>query len=503
MAEVTLRQIQDTLAARDPGVASLIIELAREGIPHEDAEGKPFREGALTLNHFLLETRTSDFRKKDVEEQKQYRLQQLKAIEAKDAEIPCPDRLKVYDVIESLWKSDDVFSRTTLIDVLKEIPLCYGPWRAIKRIFKEAEEKNDTEIYATIAARVDLEAARPYLSLDGPSSSTLKYMRRRAWRYLKRTGQTFPAIYPDVATDFLAAYNYLSFWELKDTWIAAHILAHEGGKYNRNRFLHVPNNFQKSRAFPDLWRRSPRPLFSLLERANSDVALKFATDALKSDFRASLRDVEAEWVRRLFSVKRDPVDEFAVWILENVPKFEQAAFRDLGLHDGVVGLLESTSSKARKYGSEYARVQARDLPLDKLLVLAKSDNPEVTTLVKELILERDPRKEIGLDAWGELINASDAAEWVREALRKHFGASELTPQWFEQQLQATSNYQATEFLQTHLLKLHPAKKLGVAYFMNLIKKRRRSCNRSRQVCSRTNYQNRPVPSSTRILSNGS
>lgn len=471
MADVTLRQIRSALDARDPEVVALIVDLAGRPIPSHNVDGSPFREGALTLNQFIGETRTSDFRTKNKAEQHQYRVQQFKSIEADDAEVTCPDRLKIYEVIEELWEGEDVFTRSTLIEVLKSVPLTYGPWRAIKRIFKEAEAKNDTEVYATIAARVDCEAVGGYRMGEGPTQGTLLYMRRRAWRYLRRIGETFPAIYPDVATDFLAAYGDLSHYQLRNTWVAAHILAHEGGEFNRNRFLSIPSSFQKSRAFPDLWTRSPRPLFSLLERAKSDCALQFATQGLKTDFRASLREVESEWVQRLFSVKRTPVDEFAVWILENVPKFEQSAFRELGLHDGVVGLLGSESRPARKYGCEYTKVHARDLPLETLIRCIKADRKSVVSLAKELILERDARNDIGLEGWGELLEATEAADWVQESVRKHFGASELTPDWFKHQLFKTRSYAASEFFKSHLLKLHSAESLGFAYFMDLIESR--------------------------------
>ena len=368
MAEVTLQQIGNALLARDPRVVGLIQSLASAPLPHENEDGTPFREGAPTLNQFIRETRNRTFRKTPPQEQEVFRVQQLAALEAEDAEVPCPDRLKLYEVMEELWEGTDVFSRTTLLEVLRTIPFTYGPWRAVKRIFKEAEARNDTEVYGIIAARIDMEANNPYRPYDGPTRETLLYMRRRAWQYLRRIGKTLPAIYPDVASDFLSSYGgELGHWDLRNTWIAAHIFCHENGSYSRNRFKSVPNTVANrrgprkrtplldGRAFSDLWRRSPRPLFSLLERAKSEVVLGFATDSLKADFRASLREVEPEWVNRLLASKSAAVDEFVVWILKNVPKFEQSAFRDLGLHNQVLGLLTSDSNPAVRYAVDYAK----------------------------------------------------------------------------------------------------------------------------------------------------
>src|SRR6202022_4171253 len=100
-------------------------------------------------------------------------------------------------------------------------------------------------------------------------------------------------------------------------------------------------------------------LFSLLERARSDQVWEFATSALKTDFRALLREVEPAWVARLVNVGSKTIDSFVVWILNNVPRFEQAAFRTLGLHEAVLRLFDSRSDEARAYAADYARTHAR------------------------------------------------------------------------------------------------------------------------------------------------
>ena len=155
MADITIRQIENALEAQDPLVTSLIIDLASQPIPYEDKDGTPYREGAPTFPQFLSETRTSKFRKKSPEEQEKYRVQQVALLAQNDAEIPFPERLKLHQVILSLWQNEDPFSRETLKEVLKTVPLTYGPWRALKIIFKKAEEINDTEIYAILSARID------------------------------------------------------------------------------------------------------------------------------------------------------------------------------------------------------------------------------------------------------------------------------------------------------------------------------------------------------------
>ena len=471
MEEVTLDQVRAALAARDPKVVDLVVALARQSLPTRHEDGTPYREGAPTFQGFVAESRRTAFRKQPKEDQGHWRRQQVAALENEAAEIPLPDRLRAHEVILELWTADDLFSRTCLKDLLRDIPLSYGPWRAVKRIFKEAEAADDTEVMGLLAARFDL-AVSGYGagdSTDAPTRSTMLYLRRRGWRYLRRLGETLPACYPDAAADFLVGYSKgLTRYNVGSTWIAAHILFHEQTKYTRNRFRSSTRDVLKFRAFADTWRRSPRPLFGLLERARSELVHEFATQALKSDFRASIREVEPEWVVRLVTVGSDTIDEFVVWVLENVPRFEPAAFRELGLHGPTLHLLDSNSKKARVFAADYARNHARDLDLDTLIHLAVGPRAEARQLARDLILERDPRKDIGLDTWGRLVVAAPCTEWAADALRKHFGASELTPDWFRGSFAASRSLGATRFLTDLLLKLHPAKKLGHAFFTDLV-----------------------------------
>jgi hypothetical protein len=88
--------------------------------------------------------------------------------------------------------------------VIATVRLTFGPWRALKRIFKEAEAKGDTEVYGALAARFDKEYAGH--GARGVSQRTLAYLARRAWRFLRRTAVQLPATFADVAVDFLSRY---------------------------------------------------------------------------------------------------------------------------------------------------------------------------------------------------------------------------------------------------------------------------------------------------------
>ena len=59
------------------------------------------------------------------------------------------------------------------------------------------------------------------------------------------------------------------------------------------------------------------------------------------------------WINGSASAKI--IDDFAIWVLANVPKFEEGAFREMGLHEPVLELFRSPSKNARKYAADYAR----------------------------------------------------------------------------------------------------------------------------------------------------
>jgi hypothetical protein len=456
-----LDDVRRAWEARDPELVGLLQTLVAQ--PDEQPTS-PVREGAPTFARFLAVIQSHAFHRKPAEEQAHYRREQLKALEAPDAEVPLPDRLRTHEVILRLWEDNGPFARTCLLRIIAGIKLTYGPWRALKRIFKEAEARGDTEIFGALAARLDAAHAGGRFEV---SRLTLAYLRRRAWRYLRRLAVTLPAAYADAAADVLAHYPNDTNWN--GTWIANHIFYHETRQYNRNRFVYhsPPASLLKHRAFAELWRRSPRPLFALLERARSERVWEFATSALKNDFRALLREVEPSWVARLVNVGSRTIDDFVVWILTNVPRFEQAAFRTLGLHEAVLRLFDSPSGEAREYAADYARTHARDLPVGELVRLANNENQAVHKLARDLLQSRDPRKEVGLEGWGRLLETRFGHQLAATVLRKHFGARELTPEWFTVRL-FSPNEAAFEFARATLPQVHPYQKLGAGFFCQLI-----------------------------------
>jgi hypothetical protein len=135
----------------------------------------------------------------------------------------------------------------------------------------------------------------------------------------------------------------------------------------------------------------------------------------------------------------------------------------------VIRLFDSPSGDAQAYAAEYARTHARDLPVADLIRLAGSGQPVVFRLVSDLLLARDPRLEVGLEAWGELLEQPNpkSHELAAKVLGQHFAAKELTPEWFRARFLSTSPL-VLPFLRRLLPQIHPYEALGAEFFRRLI-----------------------------------
>src|SRR5262249_333022 len=151
--QLQLDDIRRAWEARDPELVKYVELLATQPDRPPD---QPIREGAMTFANVLREINSYQFRNKTPEEQMHWRVEQLKALEAPDAEVPLSDKLRLHEIILALWNDNGPFARRCLLRIIATVELTYGPWRALKRIFKEAEARNDTEILGALAARVDL-----------------------------------------------------------------------------------------------------------------------------------------------------------------------------------------------------------------------------------------------------------------------------------------------------------------------------------------------------------
>jgi hypothetical protein len=119
-----LDDVRRAWEAQDPELVQYIEQIATQPEPKPDT---PIHEGALTFAKFLREINSYQFRRKPIEEQQHYRIETL---EAPDAEVPLSDRLRLHEIILTLWNDNGPFARRCLLHVIARVKLTYGPWRA-------------------------------------------------------------------------------------------------------------------------------------------------------------------------------------------------------------------------------------------------------------------------------------------------------------------------------------------------------------------------------------
>ncbi len=445
--EITLQDVDNAWNIKNESTVELFLQL----IDRDQPETSQQRSGAYTFDSFISEINNYRFKQLSLEERSSFRQEKLALLEGPNAEVPLSDKLKSHEFIMKLWHDNSQFSRQCLLDLVARIPLRYGPWKGIKALYKESELNNDIEIFGAIGARIDQELCRNYGDIN---QVTIAYLNRRSWRYLRTLAKSFPITYPDAAVNFLKHYP-------RDMY----------GRYDSvmNKILEAGSGDDWADEYNtlELWRRSPRPLFTLLESSQSERVQEFAINLLKSEFRAVLRDTDPAWVVRLTNIKSGIVDEFIVWILKNTPRFELAQYKQLGLHEVVLKLLFSDSRAALNYALDYARTHARDLEFDILISLLAIDTAGLTKFALEILAEKDPRKDIGLEGFVKLSSTRRAYDFIVESLQKHFSPSELTPEWF-MELLLSKHDSRTLFAVTQIFNIHTRKKLGVKFFSALL-----------------------------------
>ncbi|HHL19036.1 MAG TPA: hypothetical protein ENJ33_04810 [Thiothrix sp.] len=458
----TLTAIQQAWSLKDPALVDYMVSLAQQKDPYPT---QSIRDEALTFPRFLRTIFSYSFRQLPAEEQYNYRVEQLALLTADNAEVPLSDSLKLHTLILFIYADDSFYARCVLIEIIRTLPLQYGIWKAFKIIYKEAEKKADHPLLGELIARFDAAHANNDASI---SHATLLYMVRRGWRYLRKLGESLPVCYPDAAASCLAAYPDNTNWSA--TWVANHIWHHQSKRYGMAHFGYIASNdLLKNRAFAETWQRSPEPLLRLLSTAHSEKVRQYACNALTQNFKFFLRDIDTKWIIQLAAlpIESAALDGLLVWLLKNSPKLEQQQFRTQGLHELVIGLLTSSSSTASAYACQYVSTYARDIELDLLLRLMNNNAQAVRKLAKQLLSERDPRKEVGLDAWGQLLEYKHSNAFASSQLRRHFGRKELSAAWFQQRLLSATHY-SVSFSKTNLLELHPLKTLGVTYFQTVL-----------------------------------
>ncbi|MFT5683629.1 MAG: hypothetical protein ACI8RZ_004561 [Myxococcota bacterium] len=398
-----------------------------------------------------------------------------------------PDRLGVWSLIEQLYSNQSAWSRSALLSIIEGVPLKWGPWRALKRIYKASMIDQDWEVFAALVVRFDREVSRTDirsdLSLRAPlvpddnnvlqrlkaswgnnpvqtqsfywddsrsrardvNPRTLEYLLRRTRRFMQEMSRAQPTAFAPIASEILIRYDSSTRCTLD--WLMSD---------------------------RELWAHNIAPLMRIVELSGNGTILEFAFSLLETRFREKLKFADSEWVTRLALSERRMARRMAVrWFLEPLCGHEQGRFHEVGLQRAVMAFLDYNDETnpgderwngwseqqwlkawnpdagstawpvlARQYALDYIKgayeVIASALPLEKVLWLLRSKAKAYRDLGEFLLYPGEGDSPYGdqlvLSVWTELLEDPTTFDFAARAIRTKFSGVQLTADWYAERL---------------------------------------------------------------------
>jgi hypothetical protein len=364
MGLLAFSDIDRAIRDRDPDLGPLLVRYLEQPdpepgeseleVPGDDHVPVEVPEDAWTLERLQRELSPHALRGKTATER---RIARRDAFDAAVASPWAPPRLRLGALLLAMYEQGDRSGREALIHLFRHGTLGWGPWQGAKAIYKLAEQRHDAELFGVLAAAFDGS------NLD-VGAGTRTYLRRRAARYLRRLLHNVPELYPTFAVETL---RNVDGWSSLVDFVSEPALA--------------------------AWKASPAPLLRLLELADSDHVVGAAIHVLETQHAVgrqgdALRSVDVAWLARLGARPLGSLHAFVARSLAANPELGPGRYRELGLHDVVLGWLGSPDAKAAQFAMAYARTCPTDVATDRLVALLGQGNREVVAFAVALLKDR-------------------------------------------------------------------------------------------------------------------
>ena len=364
-----------------------------------------------------------------------------------------PERLQLTELLLEMWSCNDAFTRSTLLKVMAECPLKYGPWKAMKQIFKDSIERQDWVMFGTIAARLDREGDRlsKHVYHSSPtepfnvswrhdnrdvSKRTIRYLLRRAWRALRELAQDQPNLYLEAVAEVLKHYRASdSTWNLSNAWLRNHILFHEHKSYTADTFyVYARAPYYGKQAYPELWKESADTLFRLFESAANELVINFVVEALIADFRSDVQHMSVSLINKIVEQKNRHKDAFLFKWFNEICPHSQHDYQVQGLHEPLLNLLWSSHDQLAEYALNYFNAHPQTLltllTIDQSMALVRSSNPKLKALGETLLEPAAGHFKLNLEQWTDLLGDESSFNFASQHFVHIFSGKDLSYTWF-------------------------------------------------------------------------
>jgi hypothetical protein len=347
-------------------------------------------------------------------------------------------------VLDALYLIDNVHVRPALLDHLRAVPLRTYHFRAVRHIFKVAELRRDAEVHGILALRFEggsdpgtgTRIAVRVTRLQGSQLSrdqrwivpfkreTRRYLRKRAWRTLRRLGEVGDPDYVRLAVGVLLPFTDANAPRpqtglpheydngIGRYWAFNQILYRNSSRYQpmQRRAFFAPGRAyfraaraggepaEREEAFPQLWEAAPEALLHLLEASRCELVHRFAVKALRA-CGVFCRQLDVAALAWLLAAPYEVTAELGLELA--VQRYD----RTRPNLDLVLALAHSGLARARQQAREWIDWQpnrfTQDLPF--LAALAGSPQAETRAYARDLLRQTAFSEEAGQALVARLI----------------------------------------------------------------------------------------------------
>ena len=395
-----------------------------------------------------------------------------------DAENRLPELALLPNLLMDMWKDSSRYAREQLLQVLACISFAYGPWKAIKRIFKEAEQKQDWQVFTILAVRfANISRRRQkhkfnYIKVTDADQDLIK--KEQELRNQKDASLSAGDIYLEDAGDVPDVFDWGDFSNINDSTsvdISQHTV-----EYLRRRVSRVFRNIAKDfpEAYPAIALDALLIMQDMYQAMDLDKYNLFRAELFQKDYTMLLRTIEllpnyaeeafglaqkywledfrnisVDWLSKIAQSTHSTIQNLVFRWFKEVSAYESGTYAQHGLHKIIIGFLgfdgRTWSREAQEYAVQYLRTEGvkessvvlqTELNVDKLLWLLRHSDTRYSQLAEFLLFGAGEAKDspfkqfLTLEVWTDLLEDVNTFHFAENAFRLQMTSTDLSSSWY-------------------------------------------------------------------------